>query len=177
MYRFYTDTWGVIGHTGELGYVHPLDCHIRAWILEDRVRYYTQTAADFYQDIFPRADFSNFMARDKELATYNAITAGLDRDVRIQDRAFPVAVQGSAEPALRLHDGQLRQLPRRAVQPRQLRRRLPTNRSRRAPSRCTSSTPTSSSSTSPPFSKSVSGRTLGLRPLPLDDAYPLLSPT
>ena len=25
MYRFYTDTWGVIGHTGELGYVHPLD--------------------------------------------------------------------------------------------------------------------------------------------------------
>ena len=25
MYRFYTDTWGVLGHTGELGYVHPLD--------------------------------------------------------------------------------------------------------------------------------------------------------
>ena len=25
MYRFYTDTWGIVGHTAELGYVHPLD--------------------------------------------------------------------------------------------------------------------------------------------------------
>ena len=40
MYRFYTDTWGVIGHTGELGYVHPLDQP--QWIFEGRVRYYTQ---------------------------------------------------------------------------------------------------------------------------------------
>jgi hypothetical protein len=71
MYRFYTDTWGIIGHTAELGYVHPLDNMFAGgnWIFEGRFRYYTQTAADFYQDIFPRADFANFMARDKELAT------------------------------------------------------------------------------------------------------------
>ncbi|MEO8062996.1 MAG: DUF3570 domain-containing protein [Pseudomonadota bacterium] len=91
MYRFYTDTWGVIGHTGELGYVHPLDLpHLGGmWILESRVRYYTQTAADFYQDIFPRADFSNFMARDKELATYNAITAGLTATYEFKIERFP----------------------------------------------------------------------------------------
>jgi len=78
MYRFYSDTWGIIGHTAELGYVQPLDSvHIGGnWILEGRVRYYTQTAADFYQDIFPYADYSNFMARHKELATYTAITTG-----------------------------------------------------------------------------------------------------
>ncbi len=113
MYRFYTDTWGVIGHTGELGYVHPLDNPWGGgnWIFEGRVRYYTQTAADFYRDIFPRADFANFMARDKELSTYNAITAGVHGHLRVQDRALPVVVQGLTEPALRLHDGQLRQLP------------------------------------------------------------------
>ena len=106
MYRFYTDTWGVIGHTGELGYVHPLGDN--KWIFEGRVRYYTQSKADFYQDIFPRADFANFMARDKELATYDAITAGVTRHLRVQDRALPVALQGLAEPALRLHDRELR---------------------------------------------------------------------
>jgi hypothetical protein len=78
MYRFYTDTWGIVGHTGELGYVQPLDNpHFGGnWIFEGRLRYYTQTGADFYQDIFPHADYSNFMARDKELATYTAMTAG-----------------------------------------------------------------------------------------------------
>jgi hypothetical protein len=97
MYRFYTDTWGVIGHTGELGYVHPLDLpHFGGqWIFETRVRYYTQTAADFYQDIFPRADFSNFMARDKELSTYNAITAGLTATYEFKIERFPWLSKGS----------------------------------------------------------------------------------
>ena len=92
-YRFYTDTWGVIGHTAELGYVHPLDNN--KWIFEGRVRYYTQTAADFYQDIFPRADFSNFMARDKELATYTAITAGLTATYEFKIERFPWLAKGS----------------------------------------------------------------------------------
>jgi hypothetical protein len=87
MYRFYTDTWGVVGQTGEIGYVHPLDNN--KWIFEGRVRYYSQTAADFYQDIFPRADFANFMARDKELATYNAITAGLTATYEFKIERFP----------------------------------------------------------------------------------------
>ena len=86
MYRFYTDTWGVIGHTGELGYVHPLNSK---WILEGRVRYYTQTKADFYADIFPRADFANFMARDKELATYDAVTAGIAATYEFKIDRFP----------------------------------------------------------------------------------------
>ncbi|HUQ10103.1 MAG TPA: DUF3570 domain-containing protein [Steroidobacteraceae bacterium] len=97
MYRFYTDTWGVIGHTGELGYVHPLDKAWAggSWIFEGRVRYYTQTAADFYRDIFPRADFANFMARDKELATYNAITAGVSATYEFKIARFPWLSKGS----------------------------------------------------------------------------------
>jgi hypothetical protein len=97
MYRFYTDTWGVIGHTGELGYVHPLDNPWGGgnWIFEGRVRYYTQTAADFYRDIFPRADFANFMARDKELSTYNAVTAGVQATYEFKIERFPWLAKGS----------------------------------------------------------------------------------
>jgi hypothetical protein len=91
MYRFYNDTWGVIGHTGELGYVHPLNSK---WIFEGRVRYYTQTKADFYSDIFPRADFANFMARDKELATYTAITAGVAATYEFKIDRFPWLAKG-----------------------------------------------------------------------------------
>jgi len=96
MYRFYTDTWGVIGHTAELGYVHPLDTKFAGgdWTFEGRLRYYTQTAADFYADIFPRADFSNFMARDKELATYNAITAGFGATYEFKIERFPWLTKG-----------------------------------------------------------------------------------
>jgi len=92
MYRFYTDTWGVLGHTAELGYVHPTNNE--KWIFEARVRYYTQEAADFYQDIFPRADYANFMARDKELATYNAITAGLGATYEFKIQRFPWLTKG-----------------------------------------------------------------------------------
>ncbi|MEO8018409.1 MAG: DUF3570 domain-containing protein [Pseudomonadota bacterium] len=91
MYRFYTDTWGVLGHTGELGYVHPWK---DKWIFETRVRYYTQTKADFYADIFPRSNFANFEARDKELGTYTAITAGLGATYEFKINRFPWLAKG-----------------------------------------------------------------------------------
>jgi len=96
MYRFYSDTWGIIGHTAELGYVHPLDKPWAGgnWTFEGRVHYYTQSAADFYMDIFPRADFSNFMARDKELATYTGITAGVNATYEFKIERFPWLTKG-----------------------------------------------------------------------------------
>ncbi len=95
-YRFYTDTWGVIAHTAELGYVHPLKTPWAGgdWIFEGRVHYYTQTAADFYADLFPRADFSNFMARDKELSTYSGITTGLIATYEFKIQRFPWLTKG-----------------------------------------------------------------------------------
>ena len=158
MYRFYTDTWGVLGHTAELGYVHPTNNE--RWIFEGRVRYYTQTAADFYQDIFPRADYANFMARDKELATYTRDHRRPRRHVRVQDRAVPVAHQGRAQPALRLHERRtttISAMPRTASAVSARRRMI---RWHLAPSRCTSSTPTSSSSSS----RRISRYFQGLRP-------------
>jgi len=65
-YRFYTDDWGIDAHTFEVGYVHPFGTK---WLVDFKYRYYTQTAADFYSDLFPYVDAQNYLARDKELST------------------------------------------------------------------------------------------------------------
>lgn len=70
-YRFYTDTWDIRADTFELGYTHPLG---QNWVLEAKYRYYTQDRAEFYSDLFARRDQQNFMARDKELSTFNSHT-------------------------------------------------------------------------------------------------------
>jgi hypothetical protein len=71
-YRFFTDTWGIVGHTATLGYTQPW----REWIFDLRLRYYTQTGADFYFDLFPYPDAQNYLARDKELSTFSDYTLG-----------------------------------------------------------------------------------------------------
>ncbi|MEP7245106.1 MAG: DUF3570 domain-containing protein [Gammaproteobacteria bacterium] len=73
-YRFYTDTWGVQANTVEVNYTQPA---WKRWIFDGRLRYYRQDAADFYSDLFPRAQSQNFLARDKELSTFDSITVGV----------------------------------------------------------------------------------------------------
>ncbi len=73
-YRFFTDTWGIRAHTAEIGYTQPWG---PKWIFEGSYRYYTQNNADFYADLFPRADAQNFEARDKELATFKSNSIGV----------------------------------------------------------------------------------------------------
>ena len=52
-YRYFRDTWGIVGNTYELDYTHPIS---NVWILEGRFRYYKQNHANFYSDLFPYAD-------------------------------------------------------------------------------------------------------------------------
>jgi len=73
LYRYYTDTWGVVGNTYELDYTHPIS---NKWIFEGRARYYKQSAATFYSDLFPFAGSQNFTARDQNLAALDNITLG-----------------------------------------------------------------------------------------------------
>jgi len=72
-YRYFSDTWGIRAHTAELGYTHPW----RHLIFDGSVRFYTQKGATFYSDLFPRINFQNFEARDRELAAFNSYTLGL----------------------------------------------------------------------------------------------------
>ena len=85
-YRFYSDTWGIIGHTGEVGYTHPA---WNKWVFDGKLRYYKQTAADFYGDLFPREQFANFIARDKELATYQGFTLGVGAEYQFSVPRLP----------------------------------------------------------------------------------------
>jgi hypothetical protein len=73
LYRYFNDTWGVVGNTYELDYTHPI---ANKWIFEGRARYYKQTAATFYSDLFPFANSQNFTARDQNLAALDNITIG-----------------------------------------------------------------------------------------------------
>ena len=71
--RYYSDTWDVQAWNVEVGYVHPLP---RGVTLDLKYRFYSQSAAEFYNDLFPRESAQNFMARDKELAEYTTHTLG-----------------------------------------------------------------------------------------------------
>jgi hypothetical protein len=79
-YRWFDDTWEIQAHTAEIGYTHPLK---RGILLDFRYRYYTQTAAEFFSDLFPRAGAFNFRARDKELSTFTShgIRIGASYDI------------------------------------------------------------------------------------------------
>ncbi len=68
-YRYFTDTWGVDANNFRISYTQPWR---ERWIFEVGYRWYDQSAADFYSDLFPRANAQNFMGRDKELSTFQS---------------------------------------------------------------------------------------------------------
>jgi hypothetical protein len=72
-YRYYQDTWDIRAHTGRLEFTQPL---WKEWVFTGSYRYYRQNAASFYSDLFPSANFQNFMGRDKEIAAYASHTLG-----------------------------------------------------------------------------------------------------
>jgi hypothetical protein len=73
-FRKYGDTWDIGADTFEIGYTHPIE---RGWTFEGKFRSYSQNKADFYSDLFPRSQYQNFMARDKELSTFTSQTVRL----------------------------------------------------------------------------------------------------
>ncbi len=72
-YRYFTDDWDIDAHSLEVDYTHPMS---DLWSFELFYRYYTQSEADFYSDLFPRENHQNFLARDKELSEFNDHSLG-----------------------------------------------------------------------------------------------------
>ena len=85
-YRNYTDSWGISAWNVEVGYTHPFDMGLT---LEARYRFYDQTAADFYSDLFPFRSAQNFLARDKELASFTSHSVGAGASYRFQTGWLP----------------------------------------------------------------------------------------
>ncbi len=90
--RGFIDTWGINAMIGEVGYVHPLG---KAWTLEASYRYYTQSRADFYSDLFLRKDAQNYLARDKELSTYYSHGLGLGASYHFARQGWGFIDKGS----------------------------------------------------------------------------------
>jgi hypothetical protein len=70
-YRYFGDTWGINAHNFDVGYTRPWR---QALTFDMSYRFYTQNSADFYSDLFPYENSQNFLARDKELSTFNSHT-------------------------------------------------------------------------------------------------------
>jgi hypothetical protein len=73
-YRYFSDSWEIKASDVELGYRHPIS---DAFELELKVRYYQQSEANFYSDLFLYKDAQNYLARDKELSDFNNMTFGI----------------------------------------------------------------------------------------------------
>ncbi|MEL7449376.1 MAG: DUF3570 domain-containing protein [Pseudomonadota bacterium] len=73
-YRWFEDTWGIGADTYQVGYTQEFG---ERWTLDAHVRMYSQNSADFYSDLFPRENAQNFLARDKELSTFQSQTFGI----------------------------------------------------------------------------------------------------
>jgi len=82
-YRFYSDTWGIQANTVELGYTQPA---FSSWTFDGSLRYYDQSHASFYSDLFPYANAQNFLGRDRELAQFHSMTVDLGASWQFQPR-------------------------------------------------------------------------------------------
>lgn len=75
-YRYFTDDWDIDAHTVQLGYAQVWRDH---WTVDLKYRYYQQTNADFYSDLFTFAsqDEKDWRARDKELSEFTNHTLSI----------------------------------------------------------------------------------------------------
>lgn len=89
--RYFQDSWGIEAYTVETGYSHPW----QDWIFEVTYRFYDQTPADFYADIFDGRDVQNFMARDKELSTFTSASLGLAASYEFAKNGWGFIEKGS----------------------------------------------------------------------------------
>ncbi len=96
-FRQYADTWDIQADTFELGYTHPMES---GWTIEGKFRSYSQTKADFYNDLFSRSRFQNFMARDKELSTFSSQTIRLGGSYDIVRGGWRFVERGSVNVVL-----------------------------------------------------------------------------
>lgn len=72
-YRRFNDTWEVSGYNLEVGYIQTF---LENWTAEARVRYYKQSDAEFYSDLFDSQGQYTYRARDKELSDFTDTTFG-----------------------------------------------------------------------------------------------------
>jgi len=79
-YRYYQDDWGVVSHTAELRYRLELG---QRHYLQPHLRYYTQSAANFYHYFLPDQDLPKYASADYRLGEMTTKTVGLQYGVQL----------------------------------------------------------------------------------------------
>ncbi|MEM9102662.1 MAG: DUF3570 domain-containing protein [Pseudomonadota bacterium] len=84
-FRYFQDTWDIQAFNVQAKYLYPMSLPFYVFdqaTFEISARYYDQTQAEFYADLFPFVNAQNFMARDKEMSTFSnyALGVGIDWD-------------------------------------------------------------------------------------------------
>src|SRR5271166_468616 len=92
-YRYFRDTWSIVGNTFEFDYTQPIS---NMWILEGRIRYYQQTRASFYSDLFAYINEYNYEGRDKDLAASKNYTIGAKATYAFLPEGWKIFKRGTA---------------------------------------------------------------------------------
>jgi hypothetical protein len=76
-YRYYSDSWAITASNVEVKYIQPVPRLLEGLTIELKLRGYDQTAAEFYNDLFPYRNAQTFLARDKELSDFQSRSFGI----------------------------------------------------------------------------------------------------
>jgi hypothetical protein len=82
-YRFFGDDWGVLSHTLEADWRQPVG---DGWLITPRIRYYSQSKADFFAPYFPGPNSTGYYSSDFRLSAYGSITLGFSVEKKVFDR-------------------------------------------------------------------------------------------
>lgn len=79
-YRFYNDDWKITSHTLDTLIYYEFD---KSLTLNGGIRYYTQTKADFYGEMFSN---ERFASSDERMNAFNALTYKVGASYKINDK-------------------------------------------------------------------------------------------
>jgi hypothetical protein len=88
-YRYFQDDWGIRSHTLEVAWQRDLG---ERWAIRPALRYYTQSAADFYTPLIPRPQPAA-ISSDQRLSSFGGLSPSLRLIVRL---AGGLRVEGTA---------------------------------------------------------------------------------
>ncbi len=89
-YRYFIDDWGIHSNTLDASWHQPLG---HDWEIAPAVRYYTQTAPDFYGPVFYIQPEDDYWSSDYRLATYGSLSYTLNTVLRKEKWSLSFAAE------------------------------------------------------------------------------------
>ncbi|MGH1486169.1 MAG: DUF3570 domain-containing protein [Cellvibrionaceae bacterium] len=102
-YRLYDNDWGVTSHTLSLGWYQ----NIETWQLSTRLRWYDQSAANFYRNFYTTERADGYYSSDYRLSAYSAIGFKLGVSKSFEFGTFSIAYENYDSGKGRDSDGDL----------------------------------------------------------------------